>query len=55
MMNCKLIEPRAVYTNAAEIDYDSISEIELHRLADAFLRIYTDMIEKKNEGSGGDV
>ncbi len=54
MMNCKMIELKVVYNNAAEIDYARISEIELHRLADAFLRIYTDMFEKKNEGSAGD-
>ena len=48
-MNCKLIEPRAVYNNAADIDHTRISEIDLRKLADAFLRIYTNMHENEWE------
>lgn len=48
-MNNHAVELKEVYNNAAEIDFSKISEIDLYKLADAFLKIYTDMKEKKEE------
>lgn len=49
IMNNRAVELKEVYNNAAEIDFSKISDIDLYKLADAFLKIYTDMKEKKDE------